>query len=140
MKKVIILFVLSPIISFSQTYYDSALSFQNEVRNYYDLKPLEYDSSLSLHAQEWADYIAETDDFKVSDDDFGESIFSIQKIYCYSRNKNPYLEASINWIIDTDDSNTLNQILYEDVKRVGFGVAENHEYIYVVAKYDKLYK
>ena len=140
MKKVIILFVLSPIISFSQTYYDSALNFQNEVRNYYDLKPLEYDSSLSLHAQEWADYIAETDDFKVSDDDFGESIFSIQKIYCYSRNKNPYLEASINWIIDTNDSNTLNQILYEDVKRVGFGVAENHEYIYVVAKYDKLYK
>jgi len=140
MKKVIILFVLSPIISFSQTYYESALNFQNEVRNYYDLKPLEYDSSLSLHAQEWADYIAETDDFKVSDDDFGESIFSIQKIYCYSRNKNPYLEASINWIIDTNDSNTLNQILYEDVKRVGFGVAENHEYIYVVAKYDKLYK
>ena len=140
MKKVIILFVLSPIISFSQTYYDSALNFQNEIRNYYDLKPLEYDTSLSLHAQEWADYIAETDDFKVSDDDFGESIFSIQKIYCYSRNKNPYLEASINWIIDTDDSNTLNQILYEDVKRVGFGLAENHNYIYVVAKYDKLYK
>jgi len=140
MKKVIILFVLTPIISFSQTYYDSALNFQNEIRNYYDLKPLEYDTSLSLHAQEWADYIAETDDFKVSDDDFGESIFSIQKIYCYSRNKNPYLEDSINWIIDTDDSNTLNQILYEDVKRVGFGVAENHDYIYVVAKYDKLYK
>ena len=139
MKKVIILFVLTPIISFSQTYYDSALNFQNEIRNYYDLKPLEYDSSLSLHAQEWADYIAETDDFKVSDDNFGESIFSIQKIYCYSRNKNPYLEASINWIIDTDDSNTLNQILYEDVKRVGFGLAENHNYIYVVAKYDSIY-
>ena len=139
MKKIIILLFI-PIISFSQTYYDSALNFQNEIRNYYDLKPLEYDSNLSLYAQEWADYIAETDDFKVSDDDFGESIFSIQKIYCYSRNKNPYLEASINWIIDTDDSNTLNQILYEDIKRVGFGVAENQEYIYVVAKYDKLYK
>ena len=111
MKKLILITILIPIISFSQTYYDSALNFQNEVRNYYDLKPLEYDSNLSLHAQEWADYIAETDDFKVSDDDFGESIFSIQKIYCYSRNKNPYLEASINWIIDTDDSNTLNQIL-----------------------------
>jgi len=140
MKKLILITILIPIISFSQTYYDSALNFQNEIRNYYDLKPLEYDSSLSLHAQEWADYIAETNDFKVSDDGFGESIFSIQKIYCYSRNKNPYLEASINWIIDTDDSNTLNQILYEDVKRVGFGTAENQEYIYVVAKYDKLYK
>ena len=140
MKKLILITILTPIISFSQTYYDSALNFQNEVRNYYDLKPLEYDSSLSLHAQEWADYIAETDDFKVSDDDFGESIFAIQKIYCNIRKKNPYLEASINWIIDTDNSNTLNQILYEDVKRVGFGFAENQEYIYVVAKYDKLYK
>ncbi len=40
MKKVIILFVLTPIISFSQTYYDSALNFHNEVRNYYDLTPL----------------------------------------------------------------------------------------------------
>ena len=53
MKKLILITILSPIISFSQTYYDSALNFQNEVRNYYDLNPLEYDSSLSLHAQEW---------------------------------------------------------------------------------------
>ena len=59
MKKLILITILIPIISFSKTYYDSALNFQNEVRNYYDLKPFEYDSSLSLHAQEWADYMAQ---------------------------------------------------------------------------------
>ena len=76
MKKVIILFVLTPIISFSQTYYDSALNIHNEVRNYYDLKPLSYDSDLSLKAQEWAEYIASTDSFEVSDDEYGENIFA----------------------------------------------------------------
>ena len=140
MKKVIILLVLSPIILFSQTNYEKTLNFQNEVRKYYDLDPLQYDTNLSLQAQEWAEYIAETDQFEVSEDIYGENIFSIDKSYVLEKNKNEFLEATINWIIDTDDSNTLNQILYEDVKRVGFGVAENHEYIYVVAKYDKLHE
>lgn len=53
MKKVIILLVLSPIILFSQTNYEKALNFQNEVRKYYDLDPLKYDTNLSLQAQEW---------------------------------------------------------------------------------------
>ena len=50
MKKLILITILIPIISFSQTYYDSALNFQNEVRNYYDLTPSSYDSDLSLKA------------------------------------------------------------------------------------------
>ena len=140
MKNIIILFVLSPIISFSQTFYDSALNFQNEIRNYYDLKPLKYDSSLSLHAQEWAEYIALTDSFEVSDDEYGENIFAISTEYVFTKGKQPCLEASINWILESDDDSTLKQIIYEDAKRIGFGVAENHEYIYVVAKYDKTYK
>mgnify|MGYP006077694223 CR=1 FL=1 len=121
MKKLILITILIPIISFSKTYYDSALNFQNEVRNYYDLKPFEYDSSLSLHAQEWADYMAQTDDFKVSTDNYGENIFYVEKIYCYSRNKNPYIEASMSWILDSDDLYSLNQIIYEHTKKVGFG-------------------
>ena len=139
MKKVIILFVLTPIISFSQTYYDSALNIHNEVRNYYDLTPLSYDSDLSLKAQEWAEYIASTDSFEVSDDEYGENIFAISTEYVFTKGKQPCLEASMNWILESDDDSTLKQIIYEDAKRIGFGVAENHEYIYVVAKYDKLY-
>ena len=140
MKKLISITILFPIFSFAQTYYDSALNFQNAIRSYYDLIPLNYDSELSLKAQEWADYLAETDQFEVSDDPFGENIFAISTEYIFSKGKQPCLEASMNWILESDDNSTLHQIIYEDAKRVGFGVAENHEYIYVVAKYDQLYK
>ena len=140
MKKLILITFLSPIFSFAQTYYDSALNFQNSIRSYYDLTPLSYDNDLSLIAQEWAEYMAETDKFEVSDDSYGENIFAISTEYVFSKGKQPYLEASMNWILESDDYSTLNQIIYEDAKRVGFGVAENHEYIYVVAKYDKLHE
>ena len=46
----------------------------------------------------------------------------------------------MNWILESEDNLTLDQIIYEDAKRVGFCVAENHDYIYVVSKNDKLYK
>ena len=140
MKKLILITILTPIISFSQTYYDSALNFQNSVRSYYDLTPLSYDNDLSLIAQEWAEYIAETDKFEVSDDSYGENIFAISTEYVFSKGKQPCLEATMNWILESEDNLTLDQIIYEDAKSVGFGVAENHEYIYVVAKYDKLYR
>ena len=44
----------------------------------------------------------------------------------------------MNWILESEDNLTLDQIIYEDDKRVGFCVAENHDYIYVVSKNDKL--
>lgn len=140
MKKLILITILTPIISFSQTYYDSALNFQNSIRSYYDLTPLSYDNDLALIAQEWAEYMAETDKFEVSDDSYGENIFAISDEYVFSKGKQSCLEATMNWILESEDNLTLDQIIYEDAKRVGFGVAENHEYIYVVAKYDKLYK
>ena len=40
MKKLILITILTPIISFSQTYYDSALNFQNNIRSFYDLNEL----------------------------------------------------------------------------------------------------
>ena len=140
MKKLILITILTPIISFSQTYYDSALNFQNSIRSYYDLTPLSYDNDLSLIAQEWAEYMAETDKFEVSEDSYGENIFAISTEYIFSKGKKPCLEASMNWILESEDNLTLDQIIYKDAKRVGFGVAQNDEYIYVVAKYDKLYE
>lgn len=140
MKNLLFTLLFAPLFSFGQTYYDQALTFHNNVRNYYDLAPLSYDNNLSLEAQEWADYIASTDDFRVSDDLYGENIFYINKAYLTRYNKNALLEASINWLIDYSDVASYNQILYKDASRVGFGISSNDESIYVVAKYDKLWE
>lgn len=139
MKKFLFTLLL-PIFALGQTYYDNALQFQNTVRNYYDAPLLSYNNDLALEAQAWAEYLAETDTFTVSTDNYGENIFYINRMYAINNNKDVLLEATLNWIIDTDDLNTFNQIIYPEATNIGFGVAENDESIYVVAKYNKLYK
>ena len=138
--KNLILTLMLPMLSFAQTYYDTALDFQNTVRNYYDIPLLSYNDNLALEAQAWAEYLAQTDTFTVSSDNYGENIFYIDRIYANVNKKDVLLEASLNWIIDTDNYNTFNQIVYPDATNIGFGVAENNESIYVVAKYNKLYE
>ena len=127
-------------LSFAQTYYDSALNFQNTIRSYYDITPLSYNNNLSIAAQEWADYMANTDSFTVSTDNYGENIFYINKAYVFENGKDVLLEASLNWVLDSVDNSTYNQIIYPDATSIGFGISENNESIYVVAKYNKLYK
>jgi len=139
MKKFIFT-LLFPIFVFGQTYYDNALQFQNTVRSYYDAPLLSYNNDLALEAQAWAEYLAETDTFAVSSDNYGENIFYIDRIYANVNKKDVLLEATLNWIIDTDDWSTFNQIIYPEATNIGFGVAENNESIYVVAKYNKLYE
>ncbi len=139
MKKLIFT-LLFPIFVFGQTYYDNALQFQNTVRSYYDAPLLSYNNDLALEAQAWAEYLAETDTFAVSSDNYGENIFYIDRIYANINKKDVLLEATLNWIIDTDDWSTFNQIIYPEATNIGFGVAENNESIYIVAKYNKLYK
>ena len=138
--KNLILTLMLPMLSFAQTHYDTALDFQNTVRNYYDIPLLSYNDNLALEAQAWAEYLAQTDTFTVSSDNYGENIFYIDRIYANVNKKDVLLEASLNWIIDTDNYNTFNQIIYSEATNIGFGVAENNESIYVVAKYNKLYK
>jgi len=140
MKNLIFTLLLAPLFSFGQTYYDSALIFHNNVRNYYNAPPLSYDNNLAAHAQEWANYMANTDDFRVSDDQYGESIYFVEKSYLINNNKNAYLEASIAWILDWENIATYSQAIYPETNNIGFGISENDEYIYVVAKYDKLWK
>jgi hypothetical protein len=139
MKKFIFT-LLFPIFALGQTYYDNALQFQNTVRNYYDAPLLSYNNDLALEAQAWAEYLAETDTFTVSSDNYGENIFYINRMYAVNNNKDVLLEATLNWIIDPDDWSTFNQIVYPEATNVGFGIAENKESIYVVAKYNKLYE
>lgn len=138
--KNLILTLLIPILSYGQTYYDNALNFQNTIRSYYDAPMLNYDNDLSLAAQEWADYMADTDSFTVSTDNYGENIYYIDRAYIRANSKDAILEASLNWILDTTDYSTLNQIIYPEATRVGFGISENEESIFVVAKYNKLYR
>jgi len=139
MKKFLFTLLL-PIFALGQTYYDNALQFQNTVRSYYDAPLLSYNNDLALEAQAWAEYLAETDTFTVSTDNYGENIFYINRMYAINNNKDVLLEATLNWIIDTDDWSTFNQIIYPEATNIGFGVAENNESIYVVAKYNKLYE
>jgi len=139
MKKFIFT-LLFPIFVFGQTYYDNALQFQNTVRSYYNAPLLSYNNDLALEAQAWAEYLAQTNTFTVSSDNYGENIFYINRMYALKNNKDVLLEATLNWIIDTDDWNTFNQIIYPKATNIGFGIAENKESIYVVAKYNKLYE
>ena len=138
--KNLILTLMLPVLSFAQMQYDYALNFQNTIRSYHDLTPLNYDNELSLAAQEWAEYIASTNTFEVSSDNYGESIFQVSKDYIILKGKDVLLEASLNWVLDSVDNSTYNQMIYENATSVGFGFAENGESIFVVAKYNKLYE
>lgn len=140
MKKLILLLVFTPIISFSQNHYSKALTFHNDVRSYYDVDPLILDDDLTLEAQIWAEQMAENDEFKVSSDGYGENIFYVSKDYGLLHPKDFFLEATVSWLLDSDDINCFNQIIYEGAKKVGFGKAMNDNYIYIVAKYDKLHE
>ena len=102
---------------------------------------LNYDNDLSLAAQEWADYMAATDTFTVSDDGYGENIFYMELDYLLERKKDALLEASLNWILEPgDDYSTYNQIIYPEANRIGFGISHSDDAVYIVAKYNKLYK
>ena len=141
MKNLIFTMLLAPFLSFAQQSYTDALLFQNNIRSYYDLQMLNYNNDLALAAQEWADYMAKTDTFEVSNDVYGENIFYISRDYAMLKNKNVLLEASLNWILEPgDDYSTYNQIIYPEATEIGFGISHNEEAIYIVAKYNKLYE
>ena len=70
MKKLILLLVFTPIISYSQNNYLKALTLHNDVRSYYDVEPLTLDDDLSMEAQIWAEHMATNDEFGVSSDGY----------------------------------------------------------------------
>ena len=112
MKKVIILFVLTPIISFSQTYHDSALDFQNNIRSYYNLNPYTIDSNLNEQAQTWAEQMAITDEFDLSTDNLGETIYYFRKTTNSYRPNDMFLDAAVSWIVDADEAAFNQTILF----------------------------
>jgi hypothetical protein len=121
--------------------WSDAILFQNQIRSYYNLPPLSYDNSLSIIAQNWAKHMAVSGVFKTSDDGYGENIYVIDKKWADENTKNLYLDATLGWVLNMDtDERMMTQIISPKTSKIGFGIAENTESIYVVAKYDKYYK
>ena len=152
MRSVLIfLSFITPFISFGQ--FDSTLNqikmydkseglrIQNDFREYLDLEPYEVDSTLTREAQKWANYLSLIDDLEVSDDEYGELIFSIDKKYADSKGVSIFKEATIDWILSNgeEDNSTYLQIISEKATKIGVGFANSMSYYYVVAKYDSIY-
>ena len=140
MKKLILSFILLfPFFGFSQLeHLAEALKFHNQIRNYHFINDLMYDENLAEKAQQWADKLAELDTVKVSGDSFGENVYRVRKITETTLGSfNPFLDASIFWTIGNEDI-SLDQLKNKNASLVGFGLSENKERIYVVAKYDNV--
>jgi len=147
----IFLFFFTSFISFGQfestlnqiKMYDKSegLRIQNDFREYFDLEPYVEDSTLTREAQKWANYLSLIDDLEVSDDEYGELIFSIDKKYADSKGVSIFKEATIDWILSNgeEDNSTYLQIISEKATKIGVGFANSMSYYYVVAKYDSIY-
>lgn len=127
--------VNAQILTFSK---GKAINFQNTVRSYYELPLLNLDRELSQDAQMWADEMARTDVFDFSNSVNGESIYRLDK-NDFLIPRNPYLDAAVGWLQAYEEPEYY-QTLCGECNYVGYGKSENDFYIYVVAKYDKLYK
>ena len=144
MKKLKLVFLISifgmfcvnaQILTFSKS---KAINFQNTVRSYYELPLLNLDRELSQDAQFWAEEMARTDVFDISNSIYGETIYRLDKSD-YLIPRNPYLDAAVGWL-QAWEQPEYYQTLCGECNYVGYGKSENDFYIYVVAKYDKLYQ
>lgn len=135
MRKLILLLLL-PAFSLAQDF-NSALNMHNTIRGYYDLKPLTIDQELTDIAFERARETADEDKVIFTNDNLGESVFYTENI---TISRDYFLEATIGWMIENYNEITLKQILCVECESIGFGIAVSEDKVWVVAKYDKLYK
>lgn len=135
MKKLTLLLLFLPF--FSNAQYGKAVKFQNTVRSYYNIQTLSLDRKLKKEAQAWANYIAAQDELLISTDSYGETLYRFDKNSTLG-SRNYYLDAAVAWI-EASNTPEYYQSLCYGCTEVGFGMAESDSYIYVVAKYDKLY-
>ena len=146
MKKLFLLLLLVPLVSFGQSdleQYDSALFFINMIREYQQLKPLELDEKLNKLAQSRVDKLAIKGIYMESDADTGEIYNStVRKPY----DNDHYLHASIALTIPGNDDNfTYDQITSKIATKIGFGKAkaspmnDNKDRVYTMIVMDSLY-
>ena len=123
MKKLLLLLLLVPLVSFGQSdleQYDSALFFINMIREHQQLKPLELDEKLNKLAQSRVDELAFKGFWYESEDKTGE-------LYLYEDGK-PYkndyfLNASIGLTLPGNDNITYEQITSKIATKIGFAKA-----------------
>jgi len=135
MRKLILL-LLFPAISVAQDF-NSALNMHNTIRGYYNLEPLVLNDTLTNIAYERAKVTADINKVMFTNDKLGESVFYTDYI---TISRDYFLEATISWILEQENKTTFKQLLCEECESVGFGVALSDDKIWVIAKYDKLYK
>ena len=124
MKKLLLILLLVPIVSFGQDdleQYDSALFFINMIREYQQLIPLELDEELNKLAQSRVDELAFKGFYIQSEDDTGE-------IYLYTDREKPYnndyfLHASIGLSLPGDSDFTYDELTSERFTNIGFAKA-----------------
>ena len=145
MKKLFLLLLLVPLVSFGQSdleQYDSALFFINMIREYQQLKPIELDEKLNKLAQSRVDEIAVKGIYMESEDETGEVFFYTNK---EPYDNDYYLHASIALTIPGDDNFTYEQITSKTATKIGFGKAEaspmneNKDRVYTMIVMDSLY-
>lgn len=136
MKK--ILFLLFPIISFAQSQNEiQAINFQNTLRFYNFVDSLAYCDTLSISAQKWAEHLADVDMLKVSPDTFGENVYSTKKTSkTILPNFSYVIDATIYWATSVEDA--LEQIINPTATKIGFGISENKNKYFIVAKYNNV--
>jgi len=147
MKKLLLVLLLIPLVSFGQSdteKYDSALFFINMIREYQELKPLELDEKLNEIAQSRVVDLALKGVYFASEDETGE-------IFWWKNNK-PYendyfLDAAIGLTLpgtDNDDF-TYDQLTSKRATKIGFATAkaspenENKGRVYTMIVMDSLY-
>ncbi len=145
MKKLLLILLFSPLVSFAQDdleQYDSALFFINMIREHQELKPLELDEKLNQLAKTRAQILAIDGNYNASDDETGE-------LYFYTNGEpydnDYYLDASIALILPDDDNFTYEQITSKIATKIGFGKAkaspmnEKKDAVYTMIVMDSLY-
>ena len=145
MKKLFLLLLLVPLVSFGQSdleKYDSALFFINMIRQHQQLNPLELDEKLNKLAQSRVNLLAIKGIYMESDDETGEVFFYTNK---EPYENDYYLHASIALTIPGDDNFTYEQITSKTATKIGFGKAEaspmneNKDRVYTMIVMDSLY-
>ena len=156
MKKLILLLLFIPLVSFGQTKIlnendlINSLIVHNQERELLGIKKLEWSAELQKEAEKYAKYLASTNSFEHSTgNNQGENLY--YEYYSDSITDKPFQEASISWLDEKKDytyakigdkKNTFTlighytQMIWKGTTKVGMGAYVNKKgEVYVVARY-----
>ena len=163
MKKLILLLLFIPLVSFGQTKIfinedlTNSLKVHNQERELLGLSKLEWSTDLQKDAENYAKYLARTDTFKHSQqNNQGENLYlsyyskTVNNITSNVFSKTPLKDASFAWYNEIKDYSYsaikmdslfpkighYTQMIWSSTKKVGIGKARSKSgKVYVVARY-----